>query len=92
MTPTHLERSCRKDVKCNSCGNTSHMTKFCVRKAQEKQGRVYAMQYNEDSEGDEDTDEEEDAQDYEESINRLELNMPGDLDNEDADNMNSDDE
>ena len=36
------------------------MTRFCVRKAQEKQGRVYAMQYNGDSEGEEDSDEEED--------------------------------
>ena len=59
MTPTHPERSCTKQVKCNSCGRNSHLAKFCVRKSQEKQGRIYAMEYKYDSEGEESSDEEE---------------------------------
>ena len=71
--------------KWNNCGISSHMTKFCVRKAKRTEGRVYAMQYDESSEG---SDDEEDA-------NLIET-RPGDgwsTENEEVnDEENSDDE
>ena len=49
-TSSHPKESCAKSAKCNHCGKSSHLSKFCVRRAAFTGGRVYAMSYDEQSE------------------------------------------
>ena len=46
QTKSHPTRSCKIHVKCDECGRASHMTRFCVRRAKNREGRAYAMDYD----------------------------------------------
>ena len=83
-TYSHPKRSCGIPAKCNHCGKTSHLSKFCVRRSAFTGGRVYAMDYDGQSD---DSDEESE----EPKICTISSSWDEDEDEEEEEQFNMDD-
>ena len=61
MTEGHKEIRCKQTCKCNFCGGDTHMSKCCLKHKLKEAGKVYALQYEEPSSSDHDSDNEDGA-------------------------------